>query len=497
MKYLNQKNIQVAYNYINQEDFYKLYSRNACVQIAENFAYYSILELKRIMKVNFSQLMVNNHEFIDVYSLEKDIISVNKTIRQRLKRSKTIKDFYEDKALPVYARYTQFTKKMQEKYLDKKTGQTDLLRDYTEFAKINASFIALNFYIFFTDLVIERLLKEYLTKYLEKINESKKLQEYLELISTPIKKPAVVREHKEFLILASEKQTLGDQEKLLKAHAEKWKWFPCYNPSDDPYQLDHYRKELKQYKPESAKQELNKIKLEQKKHQQKYEKFLESSLDSKLKRLIPITNMVCFYREYRNDLRREGLYCIKPLFEKIGKKFGLNVKEVCYLTNAEIKKSLISSKLQVTKRRIRQRIKKYILYGSIKQNILIDDEKNVDEIVRRIKEKEERTDIIKGQTASTGIARGKVVVISNINKLKNFKENSVLVASMTAPDYVPAMKKSAAIITDEGGITCHAAIISRELSRPCIIGTRIATKVLKDGDLVEVDADKGIVKIIK
>lgn len=68
---------------------------------------------------------------------------------------------------------------------------------------------------------------------------------------------------------------------------------------------------------------------------------------------------------------------------------------------------------------------------------------------------------------------------------------------MTSPWYLPAMKKATAIVTDEGGITCHAAIVSRELKKPCIIGTKIATKVLKDGDLVEVDANKGIVRIIK
>ncbi len=68
---------------------------------------------------------------------------------------------------------------------------------------------------------------------------------------------------------------------------------------------------------------------------------------------------------------------------------------------------------------------------------------------------------------------------------------------MTDPDFLPAMKKASAIITDEGGITCHAAIVSRELKIPCIIGTRIATKVLKDGDLVEVDANKGIEMVTK
>ena len=68
---------------------------------------------------------------------------------------------------------------------------------------------------------------------------------------------------------------------------------------------------------------------------------------------------------------------------------------------------------------------------------------------------------------------------------------------MTTPDLMPTIKQAKAIITDEGGLTCHAAIISRELGIPCIIGTKIATKVLKNGDLVEVDAEKGILKILK
>ena len=67
---------------------------------------------------------------------------------------------------------------------------------------------------------------------------------------------------------------------------------------------------------------------------------------------------------------------------------------------------------------------------------------------------------------------------------------------MTMPRYLPAMVRAAAFVTDEGGITCHAAIIAREMRKPCIIGTKIATQVLKDGDMVEVDADNGVVRKI-
>jgi pyruvate,water dikinase len=81
--------------------------------------------------------------------------------------------------------------------------------------------------------------------------------------------------------------------------------------------------------------------------------------------------------------------------------------------------------------------------------------------------------------------------------LKNVKMGSVLVSPSTTVDYVPALKKVIAIVTEEGGVLSHASVISRELHIPCIIGTKFATQVLKDGDLVEVDAERGIVKIIK
>ena len=70
----------------------------------------------------------------------------------------------------------------------------------------------------------------------------------------------------------------------------------------------------------------------------------------------------------------------------------------------------------------------------------------------------------------------------------------ILIAVMTFPNFIPAMEKAAAFVTDEGGILCHAAIVSREMRKPCIIATKHATKVFKDNDLVEVDAEKGIVR---
>jgi len=99
--------------------------------------------------------------------------------------------------------------------------------------------------------------------------------------------------------------------------------------------------------------------------------------------------------------------------------------------------------------------------------------------------------------ASQGKAQGVVKIIQKVHDLVNVYQGDILVTSMTRPEMVVAMEKAAAIVTDEGGITSHAAIVSRELGVPCIIGTKNATKILKNGDLVEVDATKGIVRKLK
>ena len=101
--------------------------------------------------------------------------------------------------------------------------------------------------------------------------------------------------------------------------------------------------------------------------------------------------------------------------------------------------------------------------------------------------------LVKGQGASPGMATGRVVVIRDVKDTGSVKAGDILVTKMTNPDMVPAMQKVAAIVTDEGGMTCHAAIVSRELGTPAVVGTRNATSILKPGQLITVDGEKGFI----
>lgn len=105
-------------------------------------------------------------------------------------------------------------------------------------------------------------------------------------------------------------------------------------------------------------------------------------------------------------------------------------------------------------------------------------------------------DLIRGQSASSGQVTGRAQVVYELKDLNKVEAGDILIMPMTTPDFLPAMHKAAAFVTDEGGITSHASIVAREMGKPCIIGTKIATQVLKDGMIVEVDADKGVVRIL-
>ena len=106
----------------------------------------------------------------------------------------------------------------------------------------------------------------------------------------------------------------------------------------------------------------------------------------------------------------------------------------------------------------------------------------------------ENKKILKGVPASMGKTKGIARICLSSKDIKKMQSGDILVSPSTTPDYILGFRKASAIITDEGGLTCHAAVVSREMHLPCVVGTKVATKILNDGDLLLVDANKGIIK---
>ncbi len=189
---------------------------------------------------------------------------------------------------------------------------------------------------------------------------------------------------------------------------------------------------------------------------------------------------------------------LAPFFKKICRKHKITIKDLMYYLPNEFLE-LLKGKKQIENKILKDRQRYYVLYLQNGKIRLYTGRKAQDLKKKQLPQEAEvfKTEEIKGTVASPGYVKGKTRIVNTKNQMEQMKKGEILVSIMTTPRLIPAVKKAIAIVTDEGGITCHAAIISRELKIPCIIGTKIATKVLKDGDLVEVDADKGVVRILK
>lgn len=185
---------------------------------------------------------------------------------------------------------------------------------------------------------------------------------------------------------------------------------------------------------------------------------------------------------------------------KIFRQAGISTELIPFVSVSEISRGV--KYLKKIKKDLEKRKKGsfiYYSYAGREQKSFIDYNKLKKETLNFYQQVSSSgsLDSIQGQCGEPGKVRGKIRVIIYQRDFRKFKKGEILVSGMTRPEFMPLMQKAKGIITDEGGITCHAAIVSRELKIPCVIGTKIATQILKDGDIVEVDAINGVVKIIK
>lgn len=203
------------------------------------------------------------------------------------------------------------------------------------------------------------------------------------------------------------------------------------------------------------------------------------------------------------DIRKDPIAWVQAVLAEIAnemiKRSGLKSESITTLSPLEYKKGI--QWLKENKDDLEKGLEGVVLFiddsGKILKEYMSPNSirHDIDALLGLNKEVVE----IKGQPASKGSNKGKVRIIIDPEgpEAAEFTQGDILVTSMTRPEFVPLMKKAGAIITNEGGVTCHAAIISRELGIPCVISTKIATKILKNGDIVEVLADKGLVKILE
>ena len=218
-------------------------------------------------------------------------------------------------------------------------------------------------------------------------------------------------------------------------------------------------------------------------------------LDKRLVAKIRVTEYLTHWQDKRKINILVAIDYAERVFEVIAERFSLEIRLLRYTAPEEMDIRNLRSKEFA--KELESRHNGGIYLWKSRGSIIISGDEYGKFMSKFQKVGQEEVKQLNGMTASAGNAIGRVKICTTLDSIEKFEEGFILVASMTRPEYVPAMKKAVAIITDEGGITCHAAIVSRELGIPCIIGTKVATKALKDGDLVEIKGNHGLVIVLE
>ncbi|MDP2717920.1 MAG: PEP-utilizing enzyme [Candidatus Micrarchaeota archaeon] len=202
---------------------------------------------------------------------------------------------------------------------------------------------------------------------------------------------------------------------------------------------------------------------------------------------------LAYLKAMRKDAQVHTYFYLDGFFKHLARQFGISPTQARFHTSEEII-AILRGNQEPDPTRANRRFKECFFstyHGKIEVHDGVDAAKRAEKIRRP---QVLASDQIKGTCACPGTASGTVKVVNTVEEAGKVLPGDILVSYATNPELVSAMRKAAAIVTDMGGLTCHAAIVSRELNIPCVIGTKNATAVLKDGDRVEVIADDGIVR---
>ena len=361
----------------------------------------------------------------------------------------------------------------------KEKGNKELKEMYLEYSGKNIGygpFIWIQFVInnFFSDKA-----KEIIENKIGKDNE--KLHDFIEIALKPDKKAASIQ----LSDIASEWESLNEDEKTEVY--ERFQWLPCLDVHNRPWTKQEFFSHISEFKKTEKILSLS------------YRDLVEIIKPSNEEmKILDIAKRLSYLKDLKDDFRRQGVLFGQGLFEEIARRMSVKLEDVSYLMEDEIVGFLADGN-GVSKGIIQERKKGFAIYFNADKKLVC---KSGNELKAALEELgfvhvDEISEEIKGISASRGKASGIVKIVRGVSDLAKVKKGDIIVAVMTHPDYVIAMHKAVAIVTDEGGITSHAAIVSRELGIPCIVGTKNATKILKDGDIVEIEATSGVIRKVK
>jgi phosphohistidine swiveling domain-containing protein len=485
------------------------------------FMYESFIEVtKNIIGKSVNNCMHHgkNHVWEAIFDSE-NWDELGEAIYDRLKKNKNFIELIKEKILTGCKNMIEASEKVHNAELDKLSNKElwDLFQNYREKNKQMYGWGIIPSFVEFGVPKLSRDVREIIRK---KAGNERILADYFVILTTPDEETFLTLENKSLFRITADILENQEAKELFRKNIEEIEKgilrFPELNNKIEKHteeygaagyiylgpawKKEHYLEQLKNIIEKGIDPEKKLFAIEKRNEINKKKKrqllnqlgFTESELH-----LINCLNIVGFIKLYRKDLLYKSYYHMHKWLEEVCKRFDLEIKQLRHMIPDEIGAMLLEGK-RIDKKILDERIKFYCF-------ILQDDKlrllygKEAREFYEKNVEKIEVSDIneLKGECACQGKVTGIIKLIRTVEDMQKMEKGDILISPATNPNLVPAMEKAGAIVTDEGGITCHAAIVSREMGIPCVTGTNIVTKAFKDGDKVEVDATNGIVKRLK
>src|SRR3989344_636812 len=333
-----------------------------------------------------------------------------------------------------------------------------------------------------SDVMRERVMSESVSK--------RDLNQVIANLFEPTEKSFLAREEDE--LFAISKFSKSKQESHLQRHLERYYWLENTYASTDTLAMESLKERMQRLQKERKRKTETKMIIDK-------ERVMRTlGLSPETKRLIFALNFCTIWQDERKIKILRALSALDKILREIARRTNIDQRALRYLGVYEALSIEHLSDIKRLSDKLVERRQGCYYYVEKEKERFITLEKYITLFnLHHRKERSETQQELRGMTANLGTAIGEVKICITVASLKDFPKGAVLVAHMTRPEYAIVMKRASAIITDEGGITSHAAIVSRELDVPCIIGTKNATRILKDGDLVEVRANHGFIRILK
>jgi phosphohistidine swiveling domain-containing protein len=474
--------------YVEKTDWACWYTRKLSLQKAIAFCLSIGEPSEKLVGCNiYDNAVVFNGDVGEGYSSMESILSVKEKALELVSDAAFRSKFFPA-AEAAFERVLSLVQSFKEEELAKMSDKelAALYEDFTEAELESTAFL-------WFGVIAEEPVSEHAMR----IAESAGASQFFDKVVAPSRPTYVAREKMDLLKLASlakAKQLAPSQlDRLLEEHAAKWSFVPMYDFSYEPYSKKEFASRLAESKdPDGELEEM--IQAGRRNAECTAAALSSPGLSVSDADFLKFAKEFAYFKEYRNEVRTRSSFHARLLYKEIGGRMGFTLADVLQLTNREIMDFLIDG-VNSDRSEVQRRKSGYVLLQTGSEYAVISGDGCGD--LARSFSKKPLSSTVEGIGASQGKARGAVKVIKSIYDLPKLKEGDVLVSPMTRPDYVVAMKKAAAIVADEGGLLCHAAIVSRELGIPCVVGAKVATKTFKDGDLVEVDAGKGTVRRIE